>query len=417
MAVARRVPVLNLSGIASGRADGPPSSNGSGVRGAAVIMSPLVVQQLTTAIVKVVDEAERELSDVTEETVSDHIEGALRGFAGTLEAMAQQLPKTAEEYEAVADAIAAHSRYPAQGCPESVERSTLRSAQTALEDARLRLNPSESCTLASNTPAMSRAEALAGMRMVETVLSDVRTALNEVSREEIEEVAELGLAVARMAVTVAQTAARQLKRTADQNVRHEFERVRIEEVSDDSSTTATERGSSCSRTAHPRRYIWQALWPQVKSLPSTITRPWLAAQPPVALAFAVITSPVLFWIFVFLMPPLLFLDEVLQRLYTWKQEQVETLSDSTVQVSKLAYLTARLTVRQSWRVARSQLKRGMAGRTVGQVLKEWLSDPVGTLQTAGALGTRCAQAVAARMFSILGPLLRAGMAFVMGSKK
>lgn len=324
-----------------------------------------VAKQAADVVVAVVDEAARILGNVTEAELSDRMERVLRDFVEALDSVAAELPGTREQFEAQGWL---NGRLP-PACP--------------------------------TTSQAGEEEIIAGILVARAVLVDVRAALAEVSRDEVEEFVEVGLAVARAATAAARVAARQVQRRVDAEAqfspRLATSTVVIEEVDCALDGTALAGGvqhaldGKSVKCTFPsrRRFIWQPLWPKVKAWTSSPSLPRFQCVGSVATgAIVCAASPLLFMIGAFTLPLLLVADVALQRIYSWKQREVEDCLEGVSQVARLTYVSTRIAIRRGLRVARLQLARASAGRSLGEmaadVAKSVWRDPLGAVTAVSA---------------------------------
>eukprot|EP00933_Yihiella_yeosuensis_P008797 TRINITY_DN114446_c0_g1_i1.p1 TRINITY_DN114446_c0_g1~~TRINITY_DN114446_c0_g1_i1.p1 ORF type:complete len:467 (-),score=76.20 TRINITY_DN114446_c0_g1_i1:268-1620(-) len=336
------------------------------------------------------------LSNTNEDAWADSLESSLAALRASLTALSVQLPVTANQCEEVASSW-----------------EQMRLAQDP--DAGSPITPHELANLALGAKIL---------------LEDACNALADISRDEVEELAEVGLAVARLSVSAAQAGAEKLQDAvealtsgAPRNPMHDG--PIIEDLSDPSAeasraqpSRANGRGNVNIRMPRPkrrRRILWTPLWPRLKSLASLTKsevsgslynslpeRSNVLPQSKAAgLAYAAlllgltVTSPV--WVptcVVFLtcllcaLPFLLLLDMVLQYLYEPRAERLEALAEGVEQILRLWYITARLAFRRAKRFCRSMVHRLLAGRTPLEALsdgfREVRRDPKRFLQAGAA---------------------------------
>lgn len=341
-------------------------------------------QSVALALVEVVDLAAAALNGLTEATLVSSLEVACRGLAATLGVLAASLPDTPDRCEQALQVL--------QAAQSSAVRHLTEGAALLHEQDRYLLVMGPAVP-----PTISGQEALQVMSVVRAVLSDVRSELLEVSREELEELAAVGLAVARMAISTAQTAAQRMKADVDRDT---AQTVVIEDVSEGPRETwgwgtaslSSESGRRAeARPSPPRRpdsgrYLWPPLWPALKAWASdpVLPVPDTVREHPVLTVTALgVTWPLWLtagivsgWSLILMLPWVLAWDAGLQAFYSWQQHSIDEFLDGTIQVVKLWYLTTRLTVRRSVRFTRAQVRRAMAGRTIWEVSVQSFRTPV-----------------------------------------
>jgi len=367
--------------------------------------------------------AEQALGAVTEESIVDGLEAAVQGIAATLGLMAARLPETPEECERALQtwqALSAGAHEADGGSPGRRERRLLAVHSTARGE-----------------PPPSKEEALQLMLVAKAVLSDVHTALAEVSRDEIEEIAEVALTVTRLALAGAQRALRQVR--AEQSLH--VSGVVIEDLggvsagggagqASDSGAAGVRGSATAPQAARTRRpqYAWTPLWPRLLSWatsarpPSALTR---RVNPLVVGAVLLFTWPALLvscvvvflftwplwllagavaaWVLAVLLPMALLADLGLRRLYLWRSAEVDDFVQGAAQVCRLWYLSARLAARRCRRFARAQVQRISKGRPIAEVVEGCFRSPV---ESARAVAQEAAR-VALRLCGVALSLARA----------
>eukprot|EP00930_Biecheleria_cincta_P036024 TRINITY_DN24734_c0_g2_i1.p1 TRINITY_DN24734_c0_g2~~TRINITY_DN24734_c0_g2_i1.p1 ORF type:complete len:431 (-),score=59.60 TRINITY_DN24734_c0_g2_i1:123-1415(-) len=345
---------------------------------------------LVDAISNVVEGAAEALRSVTEATLGDAIESAFGGLAATLGTLAAQLPRGQEECEQALrqwQAISDQSRLALQMVQET---------QVLDEHGRrLSLHPWPS----SEGPSpISVEETQNLMRIVQAALLDVRAALNEMERDEIDELADVSLAVARMAISITQKTVRQMK---DSVHKQSIPAVIIEDLGEMEGAQGVNgmhfQGSHSERAHYTfstnlqsHRFLWRPLWPRLKTWGENPSLPTLAAPPTVAIAMLIFAWPLCliaalfaFWSAILALPCVLLADTLLQHFYSSRQRQVDECIDGALQVARLWYLTVRITLRRTARIARAQARRALGGRPLVEVIRTWLQHPA-TSALAGA---------------------------------
>ncbi|CAE8583475.1 unnamed protein product, partial [Polarella glacialis] len=132
------------------------------------------IQASLSLILPALQQTEATLASLTEDAVADGLGAALRGLGASLSALAATLPVSARQCEQVA--------------------STWDETRSAIQTQDI-TGTAES--------AITADEVFQVARVVKLLLADVCAALADISRDEVEELAEVGLAVARITVSSA----------------------------------------------------------------------------------------------------------------------------------------------------------------------------------------------------------------------
>lgn len=349
---------------------------------------------LINVIANAVEGAAEALGTVTEATLGDAIESTFGGLAATLGTLAAQLPQGQEECEQALhqwQAISNQSRLALQMVQEAqvIDRQG--------QQLSLHTGPSP---VAPSPVSVEEAQNL--MRIVKAALLDVRAALNEMERDEIDELADVSLAVSRMAISIAQKSVRQMK---DSVREQSTPTVIIEDLSEMeghqrvNSTHFQGRHSGNTHYIFPtnipsHRSLWKPLWPRVKAWVQSPSLPPVIAPriPMAAVAILFFTWPLClivalfaFWSAILALPCVLLADILLQHFYSSRQQQVDECIDGALQVARLWYLTVRIALRRTARIARAQVRRALGGRPLGEAIRTWLRHPVTSALAAAQL--------------------------------
>eukprot|EP00929_Paragymnodinium_shiwhaense_P086430 TRINITY_DN46948_c0_g1_i1.p1 TRINITY_DN46948_c0_g1~~TRINITY_DN46948_c0_g1_i1.p1 ORF type:complete len:424 (-),score=92.06 TRINITY_DN46948_c0_g1_i1:187-1458(-) len=355
--------------------------------------TPRQLQQMSTALSTVVEEASRLLNEMTEDDLSNTIEAAIKSVAAAIQRFEKEIPTSKV------------------GCATALD-----ALKKAVEKGRA----------PQNLQSMNSQELLCAFHKVKVLCRDLQDALEDVSREEIEELSGVGLTVARMACATAQTNAQRLHDYA-----HPQHTVIIEDLEENSDPDAkaggAEEGDSvasfstrasdsrfCRGSFEPRvellrsRYLWRPLWPRLRkwarspSVPTPATRLCARAQerPLTALAVVTVSWPAALGTSVAAacaLPWALVGDCVLQRLYAARRQRVDDSVEASLQVGKLMYLSSRLATRKFLKMLKIQFTRCMGGREPAQVLRDTADavrqDPFGSLRKAASVGYTCGRDV------------------------
>jgi len=357
----------------------------------------------------ILDHAVEALNGITEAAVSDQIEVALRGLVQSLSVLSTELPETAEGCITMLEAL---------GASHNAVADHLRREAEVLRAQGQRLGAAEQGV----GPSFSQVEFQEFMQMIKALLSDVRSALTDISREEIEELADVGLMVTRMALKVAQSAALQLQHAINRESR---QTVIIEDLEEPIDPASSSRATPCHggktsddagkmrknthlvlRPSH--RYLWRPLWPRLRAWAA---RPMAPLQRPAAAALvrvrqrpletfvvASVAMPAVvsgafaaFWASVLGLPWVLLGDAALQHLYASRKQRVDDVVEGSLQVTRLAYLSSRLAGRRLVRLAHAQARRWLNGRTAKEAAMETIRDPVGSASAVLHFAARAAE--------------------------
>lgn len=375
--------------------------------------------ELVTTIADVVEGAAEALGNVTEATLGDTIESAIAGLAATLGTLAAQLPEGQQECEQALrhwQVISDQSRLALQMVQESEAMGQ--------HSQQLVLHPGPS----SGAPSPASVEDAQNlMRVVKAALMDVQAALNEMERDEIDELADVSLTVARMAMSMVQKTVRQMQDSANEQSTPGIIIEDLSEMEGNQRMNGTHfqgrhsesayRASATNMPSH--RLLWQPLWPRVKAwvgspnLPSVM----VPRMPTVAVAILFFTWPLCLIAFmltlcsaVFALPCVLLADTLLQYFYSSRQQQVDECIDGALHIARLWYLTIRITLRRTTRIARAQVRRVLGGRPLADAIRDWLQHPATSALAAARLlahvvvsASREASRLALRVYSKLPP--------------
>ena len=289
-------------------------------------------------------------------------------------------------------------------------------------------------------------------------LNDMEAACVEFTEEEMEEMAELGLFVARMATEYAQGLARRSLRmlekdydwaAAEEKQREREEHLMVEEATEEEiaalyrsrgeepppppSTTTNNSSSSSSSTRNsaaqeentnyssffgdpsyprplapppssgrarrgrgaPSRVLWQPLGPSL--LQALLSTPQHFQAHPYKTMGAYAAFLPVSGIVVFCLPGVLMTDAVLQSIYKRVGPGVEVWVHDGKEICRLSWMVSRLSLRQTYRFVRKQLRRAgadpvMVLQGVGEVAYEAVTHP---LETVGMVWDQAKATVAA----------------------
>mmetsp|Transcript_15831 Transcript_15831/g.28863 ORF Transcript_15831/g.28863 Transcript_15831/m.28863 type:complete len:427 (-) Transcript_15831:63-1343(-) len=367
------------------RGDASPRSHHS--QNAPVPPPPLGFQavaeavEVTSLLVRLVDGLVEALANTSEAEACTCLVDGLTGLAAALDRIVLLLPRDPVQQRLVANLLSVKTK-----------------------------------TSEDESPVISAEEVQTGIDAALLLLLDFRAAVTDVSKEELAEIIEIGLPLLRTAARTLQRSARRMHRRALQFSSVHRSTVLIEDldapvpnVFNIPSDGEVPRSVCVTICRKKRRYLWQPLWPRLRSaIHDWSEGPWVPdaaskacrtaldrpLQAALVLAFAGPATVVgVTWV----MPPVLLADTALQRLYTWKgSDTIDDAIDGVVQTTRVGFLSTRLLVRHSWRLASRQAKRWLNGRTPTRaaldVFQQWYEDPVGcarvSLSVASNVGTK-----------------------------
>lgn len=235
-------------------------------------------------------------------------------------------------------------------------------------------------------PVITDEEALACIHRLAVLLEDMRTAIDEVSKGEIEEIVKLILPLARTFTAVMQTGAAGLHSRVAKRSRQPI----IEDL--DSGEVPASFGEVHIHFLRPRRYLWHPLWPKLRDH----IWPQAAAAYPSLVEMAC-ERPVVAFVTVLACTPsalsvasnaalVLCADAVLQRAFRWKGPEVEEALECYARSTRLSFKCTRFVAHQSFYVLWAQAARSLDGRSPSKVAWEAAlalrTDPVGSVATA-----------------------------------
>lgn len=269
-----------------------------------------------------------------------------------------------------------------------------------------------SCPSPDAPPLLTKEAVLVGMFAVEAVLLDLRAALTGVSDVELQEFVGLGLPLARHFAASFQDCSRKLQDRVDPPCSGTA--VLIEEVDTNGECEASRSLPPSHRAlrtlpgrplrvmvCRQNRYVWKPLWPRLMQVYPSIRR-WVVAptmpepirkRPVKAATLAVTCGPAALCAAmaasVAVLPSVLLADVAFQRAVNFcGRREVDDLVDGVVQCTRLSFLTSRILLRQGVKVARTQTRRWLGGRTpaeaTGDLVKEVWRDPLGSARASAA---------------------------------
>jgi len=313
-------------------------------------------QEVADAITEMVEQASQALDGVTEAAVSDKVETALKDLCKTLTLVAASVPHTKE------------------GCANLLQALSEQGQRHGSDVDRQPLTPEELQHF---------------MGTLKVMIGDVRAALTDVSRDEIEELVDVALTVARMLLSASQAAARRLREVADRDEQRHS--LIIEDLEEETESTGPGVGhGSVSSSTSPsvvllpnKRYLWRPIWPRLRgwlARPSLPPFPRQAAtsllhkskeRPATAIVLGAMATPVFLcsatvsvWMFAMALPGVLLGDHLVQQLYTARKEYVDNTLEGVLQA-----------------------KRVLRGRSSQEAAMDSLRDPVGSASVAASVAS------------------------------
>ena len=271
--------------------------------------------------------------------------------------------------------------------------------QLALED-NIRLD--KNCNMVVSQDQKSAAglvvelnedEIIDAMKAAKSILLDIEDALMDISVDDAEEIADVGLVVAKMFLWGLQNIQNQVVLTmiknADESLPSSIQRnsnddgLVIEVLEEGGEDSENQTNSSTKRKSklkdNKMRVLWPPIGPAVVSVASwgkneAVKNPILS----IALGMALWPTAV---VVAFIGTPILTIDYVLQSGYNLMEDQpliknLERSAANVCQVAKLYFLVSKLMVKQSVRVGKRQIERRGGINKVVEDLGHWTIDRV-----------------------------------------
>jgi hypothetical protein len=247
---------------------------------------------------------------------------------------------------------------------------------------------------AKSLSGLSENELITAMDAAQSILFDIEDSLRNISEHDAEEVADVGLIVAKMFLWSLQSIHKQvapnlLKGRVNSHHHHSLGIVEVlnDENEDDSIAYTTER----NKFSHQQRVrcLWPPIGPTVGSLASwtvdeALKRPILS----IALAMTIWPSAL---IGAFIGAPILAVDWCIQSGYEMLKdtsivESAEIGASNLVQVGRFYFLCSKLMIKQSVRVGKRQIERRGGIEQVARDIGDWTLDRVlHPVSTAGMI--------------------------------
>ena len=231
------------------------------------------------------------------------------------------------------------------------------------------------------------------MKAAKTILLDIEEALKDISVDDAEEIADVGLVVAKMFLWSLQNVQNQVVHTMITNggnsedlftpKNKNGDELEIEIIDDDEEGENGTNGPSRARKSQLKdnrmRVLWPPIGPAVVSVAcwgknEAVKNPILS----IALAMALWPTAV---VVAFIGTPILTIDYALQAGYNAVEDQpliqnIERSAANLCQVGKLYFLVSKLMVKQSVRVGKRQIERRGGIHKVVEDLGHWTIDRV-----------------------------------------
>lgn len=245
-----------------------------------------------------------------------------------------------------------------------------------------------SMTAARAISELSEDDLVEAMNATRTILLDVEDALRNISEDDAEEIAEVGLVVAKMFLWGLQNIHGQivpsLLMRGDMDKQGIVHSIDIEVLSDDGDQDVDEkvnesqRRNMCVTKEHQRLRI---LWPPIGNAVGSVAS-WgkekAVKNPILSIALAMTLWPAAL-IGAFLGGPILAADWCLQKSYDALRNQpvveaAEMSAANIYQVGKFYFLVSKLMIKQSIRVGKRQIKRRGGLEQIAKDLGDWTID-------------------------------------------
>jgi len=250
------------------------------------------------------------------------------------------------------------------------------------DDIVIHVVPTREMTAAKAMSDLSEDDLMNAMSVARTILLDVEDALKSISEDDAEELADVGLTVAKMFLWGLQNMHGQLTPNVIRGINtSSSSSMKIEILNDtdeNSSSTGEEQESKRTNNQQQRlRMLWPAIGPAVGSAAS-----WgkdNALQNPIlSIALAMTLWPAAL-IAAFIGGPIVAADWCLQKSYNSLKdkpviEAAEVSAASLYQVGKFYYLVSKLMAKQSIRVGKRQIKRRGGVEQVARDVGDWTID-------------------------------------------
>lgn len=249
--------------------------------------STLQTKELVELLGQALDEAERALALAEEESMADFVEQGLQQLGELLDEVGSRLPSTEEERADVArGALAAQASHALRVLPQAADDERRRRAANehgasdgrhgdvgldlVAEDGGEALGYPRAGEPALQAATLTEREVIEGMVVVEVMLQEAKSALAEVTRDEIEELVAVALACAQIFVIAAKAAQSSLAASVGLAQPHSAD-LRIEELQSDA------RGSAAA--ARGAIDFHRSFVPKILDGRKTATTRWTVAEP------------------------------------------------------------------------------------------------------------------------------------------
>mmetsp|Transcript_28098 Transcript_28098/g.41694 ORF Transcript_28098/g.41694 Transcript_28098/m.41694 type:complete len:415 (+) Transcript_28098:426-1670(+) len=254
---------------------------------------------------------------------------------------------------------------------------------TSAEEIIQKASPAVEMTAAKAMSELSEDDLMNAMTVARTILLDVEDALRSISEDDAEEIADVGLTVAKMFLWGLQNVHGQVtpdmmtNDTARSAASMDIEILDDEGEQSPSIGTENDSGGCSGQEQRRFRILWPPIGPAVGSAAS-----WgkdNALQNPIlSIALAMTLWPAAL-IAAFIGGPIIAADFCLQKSYDAVKdkpvmEAAEVSAANVYQVGKFYFLVSKLMVKQSIRVGKRQIKRRGGLQQVARDVGDWTVD-------------------------------------------
>jgi len=256
-------------------------------------------------------------------------------------------------------------------------------SDTSAEEIIQKASPAVEMTAAKAMSELSEDDLMNAMTVARTILLDVEDALRSISEDDAEEIADVGLTVAKMFLWGLQNVHGQVtpdmmtNDTARSAASMDIEILDDEGEQSPSIGTENDSGGCSGQEQRRFRILWPPIGPAVGSAAS-----WgkdNALQNPIlSIALAMTLWPAAL-IAAFIGGPIIAADFCLQKSYDAVKdkpvmEAAEVSAANVYQVGKFYFLVSKLMVKQSIRVGKRQIKRRGGLQQVARDVGDWTVD-------------------------------------------
>jgi hypothetical protein len=240
---------------------------------------------------------------------------------------------------------------------------------------------------AKSLSGLSENELITAMDAAQSILFDIEDSLRNISEHDAEEIADVGLTVAKMFLWSLQSIHSQVSpNLLKGNVNHHSLEIEVLDENDSIAKTAVHEKNSYQQRI---RCLWPPIGPAVGSLASwTVDEAFKRPILSIALAMTLWPSAL---IGAFIGAPILAADWCIQSGYeklkdTSLVEAAEISASNLLQVGRFYFLCSKLMIKQSVRVGKRQIERRGGIEQVARDLGDWTLDRVlHPVSTAGMI--------------------------------